>query len=124
VDEGATTERRRAMRSERLGGREPGEPVAAPQGARRVGDLLHVVDGRWWCNGADLGAAEGNYKEGGVEMREQPIRLAAPEWAAEDADMADRIVLREFFCPVTGLRIDTELARAGEPVLHDIALAP
>jgi N-methylhydantoinase B len=31
-------------------------------------------------------------------------------------------VFREFLCPVTGLRIDTELAREGEPPLHDILL--
>jgi acetone carboxylase gamma subunit len=32
------------------------------------------------------------------------------------------VVFREFLCPVTGLRIDTEIARAGEPPLHDILL--
>jgi acetone carboxylase gamma subunit len=32
------------------------------------------------------------------------------------------MVLREYLCPVTGYRIDAELARAGEPVLHDIHL--
>ena len=39
------------------------------------------------------------------------------------AEMADQIVFREYLCPVTGYRIDAELARAGEPLLHDIRLA-
>jgi N-methylhydantoinase B len=42
-----------------------------------------------------------------------------PEYAY---GMADQIVFREFICPVTGYRIDTELARAGEPPLVDILL--
>jgi Acetone carboxylase gamma subunit len=30
--------------------------------------------------------------------------------------------MREYLCPVTGYRVETELARAGEPPLQDIAL--
>ncbi|HEX4109701.1 MAG TPA: hydantoinase B/oxoprolinase family protein [Solirubrobacteraceae bacterium] len=120
VDVRATTERRRALRAERLG-REPGEEVAAPAGALRIGELLHVVDGRWWCNGADLGPVSANYKDA-AETREAPVRLLAPEFAAADHELADRILWREYLCPVTGYRIDTELSRAGEPPLHDIAL--
>jgi hypothetical protein len=33
------------------------------------------------------------------------------------------MVFREFLCPVTGYRIDTELARADQPPLQDIVLA-
>jgi hypothetical protein len=32
------------------------------------------------------------------------------------------MVFREFVCPVTGYRIDTEVARADQPPLHDIVL--
>jgi len=32
------------------------------------------------------------------------------------------IIARAWYCPVTGLRIDLELARAGEPPLADILL--
>jgi N-methylhydantoinase B len=49
--------------------------------------------------------------------------MIAPEFDAHDTEMADQIVFREYLCPVTGYRIDAELARAGEPLLHDIRLA-
>jgi N-methylhydantoinase B len=121
LDMQATSERRRALLSERLDGAEPGELVEPPAGARQVGDLLHVVDGRWWCNGADLGPASANYREQ-CRMHETPARLIAPEFDAHDVEMADQIVFREYLCPVTGFRIDAELARAGEPLLQDIRL--
>lgn len=121
VDEQATNATRRALRRERLGGSEPGDPVAAPQSARQVGDLLHVVGGRWWCNGADFGPSSGNYREHAV-VRETPVRNIAPEFAAHDVEMADKVVFREYLCPITGYRIDAELARAGEPLLHDVSL--
>jgi N-methylhydantoinase B len=123
VDAAATEAARRAARRDRLGGTEPSDDVPAPAGARRVGELLHVVDGRWWCNGADLGPVEANYKAAAV-LRETLAREIGPEYAvAEYAwEMADRMVFREFVCPVTGYRIDTEIARAGEPPLHDVIL--
>jgi N-methylhydantoinase B len=123
VDGAATEDARRAARAERLDGREPGEELAAPAGAQRIGDLLHVVEGRWWCNGADLGAVTDNYKDAAI-VRETRAREIAPEFAVPEYahEMADRMVFREFICPVTGLRIDTELARADQPPLHDIVL--
>ena len=121
VDEDATRELRRAARRERLNGVEPDEPVDPPDGARRVGDILHVVDGRWWCHGADLGLVSANYRERCI-VRERPARLIAPEFDAHDVEMADQIVFREYVCPVTGYRIDAELARTGEALLNDISL--
>ena len=120
----AATERARiAARRERLGGRAPRDEVPPPAGARRVGELLHIVDGRWWCNGADLGPASAGYK-GQAEVREVPAREIAPEFSVPGYahEMADRMVFREYLCPVTGFRIDTELAQVGEAPLHDIVL--
>ena len=124
IDPPATERARRSARAERLG-REPGDEVAAPEGAQLIGDLLHVVDGRWWCNGADLGPVSANYKDEAV-VREVRMRDIAPEYAVPEYawEMADRMVFREFICPVTGYRIDTELARSEEPTLHDIVLRP
>lgn len=119
VDEAATADRRRALLTERLGGQEPGEPVDAPAGAVRVGDLLHVVAGRWWSNGADLGPATENYKTAALR-RETLIRLVAPEHEVVDTEMADRVRFVEYLCPVTGLRIDTELLADGDESLHDV----
>jgi N-methylhydantoinase B len=121
VFEAATRASRRAMLRERREGAEPGDSVDPPPGARRIGDILHAVDGRWWCNGADLGPVEGNYRER-CPVRETPVRKIAPEFDARDIEMADQIVFREYLCPITGYRIDAELARAGEPLLHDISL--
>ncbi|HWF51186.1 MAG TPA: hydantoinase B/oxoprolinase family protein [Solirubrobacteraceae bacterium] len=121
VFEDATSSSRRALLRERLDGIEPGASVDPPPGARRVGDILHVVEGRWWCNGADLGPVGANYREQ-CPVRETPVRKIAPEFDARDIEMADQIVFREYLCPVTGFRIDAELARAGEPVLHDISI--
>jgi N-methylhydantoinase B len=123
VDVTATEQLRRAARSQRLGGAEPGDEVGPPTGARRVGELLFIVDGRWWCNGADLGLANENYKHA-ASTREVRAREIAPEFEVPNYahEMADRMVFREFICPVTGYRIDTELARAGQAPLHDIAL--
>jgi N-methylhydantoinase B len=121
IAEHATDARRRGLLRERLDGAEPGDAVDPPPRARRIGDILHVVDGRWWCNGADLGAVSSNYRER-CRIRETPARKIAPEFDAHDIEMADRIVLREYLCPVTGYRIDAELARAGEPLLRDICL--
>jgi N-methylhydantoinase B len=95
--------------------------VDPPPRARRIGDILHAVAGRWWCNGADLGPVGSNYRER-CPIRETPARRIAVEFDAHDIEMADQIVFREYLCPVTGYRVDAELARAGEPLLHDICL--
>ncbi|MFE3055777.1 hydantoinase B/oxoprolinase family protein [Nocardia sp. NPDC059239] len=121
VDEVLTAERRRAARRERLGGREPGDPMPAPDGALRVGELVYVVGDRWWCNGADLGPATASYKAHAV-LRETPVCDMGPEYNAVDRTVADRFVLREFLCPITGYRIDTEIALAGSESQHDIRI--
>ncbi|WP_427919218.1 hydantoinase B/oxoprolinase family protein [Streptomyces sp. cg40] len=119
LDAQATARRRRELRGQRLAGADPGEPVPAPRGARRVGELLHVVDGRWWCNGADLGPADGNYKDAAV-VRESPIRSIGPEFECSDPELADRVVLREYICPVTGFVIDSEIVLCEQSPLHDL----
>jgi N-methylhydantoinase B len=119
VDEDATRARRAALRAERLGGATPGELVQPPEGARRIGDLLAIVDGRWWCNGADLGSAAENYKDRAV-VRDVPVRQIADEFDVPNHEIADQWVHREFICPITGYRIDSELVMVGEASLHDL----
>ena len=121
VDRAATTEARMALRRARLGGEEPREPVKPPTGAARAGDLLHVVDGRWWCNGADLGPADGSWKD---RAHHQKLSFAelAPEFAGGEPEMAGKITLHAWHCPVTGYRLELELARASEPPLIDMVL--
>ncbi|WP_067650496.1 hydantoinase B/oxoprolinase family protein [Nocardia harenae] len=121
VDAEATARGRLAVRRARLGGRDPRELLPPPPGARRIGELLHIVAGRWWCNGADLGAVEENYKISTVR-REAPIRTLGVEFDYWDHEAADRVVLREYICPVTGYLIDAEIALADEALLHDFRL--
>jgi N-methylhydantoinase B len=121
VDASATVARRLEMRRMRLGDREPREPVEPPSDAQRVGEILHVVDGRWWCNGADLGPAADNYKLKAVQIDRAPSEHG-PEFVTRDPEIADHLVLREFICPVTGYRIDTETSLIQDDVLHDIRL--
>jgi N-methylhydantoinase B len=121
VVDSATSACRLDRRRQRLDGVEP-EDLRQPQRSDgTVGDLLHVVNGRWWCNGADLGPVQTTYKDA-APMRECRVRDIAAEFDAADHEMADRMVFREWFCPVTGYRIDTEICRAGEPSLADILL--
>lgn len=54
-------------------------------------------------------------------MREMRIDEVAPDFTGADPDISGKVVYREFACPVTGYLLDTEIARAGDPVLHDIA---
>ncbi len=122
IDDAATTRRRLALRRERLGGADPVELVAPPAGAQRVGELMYVVGGRWWCNGADLGAAAtDNYKER-ARVIEMPTYEIGPEFATDDVETARRAVYREYVCPVTGYVIETETCLVGQAPLHDVRL--
>jgi N-methylhydantoinase B len=123
IDEAATSEDRLSIRRDRLSGKEPAERVAPPEGAQPVGEMLHVVDGRWWCNGADLGPSDANYKDATVTL-ETPIQAIGKEYASPFPAVADRVVFREYVCPVTGYRIDTELSLRDQPPLHDIRISP
>jgi len=121
VDGAATGECRLAARRDRLG-YDPGRPVAAPEGAARVGELLHVVDGRWWCNGADLGPVSENYKDS-VPVRQLRVRDAGEEFATPFTEVADQMLLREYLCPVTGYLIDSEMLLTTQTPLHDVRIA-
>ena len=121
-DPDATAAARLEVRGERLGGStEPGDPVDPPPGAARAGELLHVVDGRWWCNGADLGPVDGSWKANAAHQQLTFAELA-PEFGGGDPDMAGKITLHAWYCPVTGYRLDLEITRGDEPPLADIVL--
>jgi len=121
IDAAATRNERKLRRSQRLDGREPRDLVEPPAGARRVGDLLHLVEGRWWCNGVDLGPTTASYKDA-ASSRDTAVRDLGPEYHSSDTEMADRFVLREYLCPATGYRIDAELLRVDDEPSQDISL--
>jgi N-methylhydantoinase B len=121
VNADRTVEVRLSRRRERLGGAEPAEPQDPPAGARSIGDLLHIVAGRWWASGADLGPAKANFRDC-CRMREIAIDTVGPEFATEDPEMAAKVVYREYVCPVTGFLLDTEIARVGDDPGHEISI--
>ncbi|MGV0833983.1 acetone carboxylase subunit gamma [Mycolicibacterium thermoresistibile] len=90
---------------------------------RPIADTLvhNPADATFSCAscGHDLGAATSNYKERAT-LRETPMTATGSEFALPDSPIASKMVFREFFCPGCGLRLDTEISRAGDPLLHDI----
>jgi N-methylhydantoinase B len=120
-DAAATNTARREVRRERLG-EEPGEPVDPPAGAGRAGELLHVVGGHWWCNGADLGPVDVSWKAGAVHAALSFGEIGS-EFVGTDPEMAGKITVHAWYCPVTGYRLDLEVARGDEPPLIDMVLS-
>jgi N-methylhydantoinase B len=123
-DAAASQAVRAAIRAERLGrapSRQPA-PAGGDVAGLAVGDQLVLRAGRWACRcGEDLGIQAANYKHAACAA-ERPIRTLAPEFDTDDPEMADLVVFREWFCPGCGVRLDSEIARRGDPVLHDVAI--
>ena len=70
---------------------------------------------------AVLAPASGNFKDG-CAVLERPLREVAPEWATREGRAGDLIRYREYLCPVTGLRVDSEIIEDGGEALHDIVI--
>jgi N-methylhydantoinase B len=134
VDSDATEARRRVLLEERLA------DATAPAEARGTvasDAVLRVLSGELAVleeNGrpvafvsttgrAVLGSVPGNYKDG-CAVRERPVHEVAPEYATREGRAGWEILYREYLCPLTGRRIDSEILRAGDASLHDIQLTP
>jgi N-methylhydantoinase B len=133
VDESATEAARTAALAERLQAATApdGEVTTAAPGTpiRPVGGELGVVErdgvpesfvsvtGR-----ALLGPVTGNFKER-CSVLERPTSEVGPEYVSPAGRAGERMRYREFLCPVTGLRIDSEIVRPGEDMLHGVRLA-
>jgi N-methylhydantoinase B len=70
---------------------------------------------------AVLAPAGGNFKDG-CAVLERPLATVAPEFAAREGRAGSLMRYREYLCPLTGLRVDSEIVRDGDEVLHDIAI--
>jgi N-methylhydantoinase B len=68
-----------------------------------------------------LAPADGNFKAG-CAVRERPLPDVAAEFATAPGRAGHRTRYREYLCPVTGLRIDSEIVKDGDGALHDIEL--
>jgi N-methylhydantoinase B len=132
VDEPATERARRAMLTERLAA------ATAPTGGvstvdsgatiRPISGELGIVErdgapdafasltGR-----AVLGPVTGNFKEH-CAVLERPTSEVGPEYASPAGRAGERMRYREYLCPATGLRIDSEIVRPGEDMLHGVRL--
>jgi N-methylhydantoinase B len=102
--------------------------VAAGTAIRPIGGELGIVE----RNGvpdvfasrtgrAVLGPVTGNFKEH-CAVLERPTSEVGPEYAAPAGRAGERMRYREYLCPVTGLRIDSEIVRPGEDMLHGMRL--
>ncbi|HEY4939590.1 MAG TPA: acetone carboxylase subunit gamma, partial [Actinomycetota bacterium] len=68
-----------------------------------------------------LAPAGGNFKDG-CAVLERPLSDVAPEFATREGRAGHRMRYREYLCPVTGLRVDSEIIKEGDEVLHDIEI--
>jgi N-methylhydantoinase B len=71
---------------------------------------------------AVLAPVGGNYKDG-CAVLERPLRTVAPEFATRDGRAGYLVRYREYLCPVTGLRVDSEIVKDGDEALHDIVIS-
>jgi N-methylhydantoinase B len=126
----------RALRVERLATRLAGavppaiEPATVPDDVplRVLAGELAVVerDGRpevyvSVTGRAVLAPARGNFKDG-CAVLEHPLPDVDPEFAVREGRAGHRARYREYLCPVTGLRVDSEIVKEGDEALHDIEI--
>jgi N-methylhydantoinase B len=134
VDEDATARLRADRLRERLSGAQPavaGPPrLADPDTPLRPvgGDLgVSLVDGRpaQWMSLTGrvlLGPVTGDYRRA-CAVRDTPVNGLAPEFATRPNRPGAAMLLREYLCPVTGIRLSTEVIRSGDEPVPDMALA-
>ena len=121
---GIDTVRTAALRAERL--KAASEPAAGV--GRLLADSLELigngVDGEFRCArcGHGLGPARGNYKHA-TRLEECAITAGNPHIDDPHARIDTALVLRRHHCPGCGVIIETEIARASDPLLWDIELA-
>jgi Hydantoinase/oxoprolinase N-terminal region len=58
----------------------------------------------------------------GCAVLERPLRTVAPEFATRPGRAGYLMRYREYLCPVTGLRVDSEILADGGEALHDIVI--
>jgi N-methylhydantoinase B len=54
---------------------------------------------------------------------ETPVNAFEPEFAARPGRPGAAMLMREYLCPVTGVRLSTEIIRAGDDPAADMVLA-
>jgi len=118
LDVEATRVERRRLAEARLG-----RPLSAdfPDGAQADAGGLVRREGRWRCGccDTDLGPSSGNYKLK-TEQRSLGIDSFAPGFESPHPSLASQMELRMFLCGGCGVRLDTEITRKSDGLLHDM----
>ena len=70
---------------------------------------------------AVLSPVSGNFKDG-CAVLDRPLRTVAAEFATRDGRAGYGARYREYLCPVTGVRVDSEIINEGDQALHDIII--
>ena len=55
-------------------------------------------------------------------MLETPVNALEPEFVTRTGRPGAAMLLREYLCPVSGLRLGTEIIRSGDDLAADMAL--
>ncbi len=126
LDAKATARVRRVARAKRCQSPESVQKLTGKQisqvtdtlAVRRSGGKAHYCCVK--C-ATDLGPVRENYKLACVR-EDRDITHANPNIGDWRRYIDDEPVFRQFFCPGCGSLIENEIARAGDPVLHDIEL--
>ncbi|MFF4591451.1 hydantoinase B/oxoprolinase family protein [Amycolatopsis sp. NPDC001319] len=130
VDAPATTSRRAQLLRDRLAAATVPDGVhTAPESAELhlLGGELALVrhEGAWHFVTASgralLAPVTANYKDG-CAVLERPVRELGPEFSTHETRAGYTVRYREYLCPVTGRRIETEILRDGDEPLRDMAL--
>ena len=56
-------------------------------------------------------------------VRQTPVNALEPEFATRPGRPGAAMLLREYLCPVSGLRLSTEIIRSGDDPAADMVLA-
>jgi len=92
------------------------------------GDLGVLLDGgqpAQWVSLSGrvlLGPVTGDYRPA-CAILDTPVNAAAPEFATRPGRPGEAMLLREYLCPRTGLRLATELLQSGDEPAADMVLA-
>ncbi len=130
VDEAATRALREGTRRDRIARANRPRPrrLAGPVALRITDNLTVRIEGgvaHHCCAkcDADLGPAHENYKDHCLR-EDRPIAHAVPLSGDPHRYIDAEPQFRQFVCPGCGALIENEVALAGDPVLHDIAIVP
>lgn len=134
VDQDATALLRAERLRARLAAAKPPASASAGQAGddarlRQIGgDLGVLLDGdrpaEWvsLTGRARLGPVTGDYRTA-CAVLETPVNALEPEFATRPGRPGEAMLLREYLCPVTGIRLATELIRTGDEPAADMVLA-